>query len=265
MSPQLKELSPQIDILNKIKNGELFTKDEIKEITEMLKRSSEQIKDKKIRVIFENILDVLGTIEKDQVLTTQEKHIIDENIGKIIGKKQDGELFKEIIEMLKNLGGQIEDKKIRVVFKNILDVLMTIEKDQVLEKAVIDKKNKISLSYFTPRRGRSRSRSRRADDVAKEDEECFICHEEYNTTTHAPTPLTCDTRHTFCKECVVKMTEPSGEIKCPLCRQRSKSPAGPRRPPPASARCKRTASSTKKSTKTTFNTRYNHYDSWILS
>ena len=166
MSPQLKELSPQIDILNKIKNGELFTKDEIKEITEMLKRSSEQIKDKKIRVIFENILDVLGTIEKDQVLTTQEKHIIDENIGKIIGKKQDGELFKEIIEMLKNLGGQIEDKKIRVVFKNILDVLMTIEKDQVLEKAVIDKKNKISLSYFTPRRGRSRSRSRRADDAS---------------------------------------------------------------------------------------------------
>jgi hypothetical protein len=67
--------------IDKIKKGDLFSEDEIKKITKMLKSLVEQIKDEKIRVFLSNAVDFLGTIEKDEYLSTEEKE-------KIIGKKQ---------------------------------------------------------------------------------------------------------------------------------------------------------------------------------
>ena len=195
----------------------------------MLKSLGKQIKNEKIRVVFKNILDFLGTIKEDRYLTTEEKHIIDKNIG----KKQNGELFtkdeiKKITEMLKSLGKQIKNEKIRVVFfKNILDVLMTIEKDQVLTtegNAVIDKKQKMGSSYFTPTpRSQGRSRADVEAENKQIEKECPICRNEYDEEKCNPQPLECN--HKMCKSCVDDMTEPNEEIKCPFCRLRSKSPA----------------------------------------
>jgi hypothetical protein len=161
--------------IDKIKKGDLFSEDEIKKITKMLKSLVEQIKDEKIRVFLSNAVDFLGTIEKDEYLSTEEKE-------KIIGKKQ-----------------------------------------------------KMGSSYFaaTPHRGRSRSRA----DVEAENEqiekECPICRNEYDEEKCNPQPLEC--KHKLCKTCVGLITEPTGQIKCPFCRLRSKSPAASARGLPAAA------------------------------
>jgi hypothetical protein len=68
------ELFPQQ--LDKVKNGQLFSKYEVKEIKKMLKSLGEQIKDEKIRLGFKNVLTLLGTIKEDRLLTTEEKGII---------------------------------------------------------------------------------------------------------------------------------------------------------------------------------------------
>ena len=60
------------EILDKIKNGEPFSKVEIDKITEMFKSFGKQIKNKKIRDAFEKVLHFLGTIEEDRSLTSKE-------------------------------------------------------------------------------------------------------------------------------------------------------------------------------------------------
>ena len=62
--------------LDKIKNGKLLSKDEVKEIKKMLKSLGEQIKDEKIRLDFKNVLTLLRTIKEDRLLTTEEKDSI---------------------------------------------------------------------------------------------------------------------------------------------------------------------------------------------
>jgi hypothetical protein len=60
------------EILDKIKNGELFNKDEIDNLTEMFKSFGKQIKNKEIRDAFEKVLHFLGTIKEDRFLTSKE-------------------------------------------------------------------------------------------------------------------------------------------------------------------------------------------------
>jgi hypothetical protein len=170
-----KFLTKQID---KIKKGELFSEEEIKEIKEMFESLGKQIKDEKIRDVLSKAVDFLGTIKEDRLLTEEEKVLI----NKIISKKQ-----------------------------------------------------KMVSSYFaaTPR-GRSRSR---ADYVEAKNEEidnsCPVCFERYDKSTHTAQILVCT--HKLCKTCVGLITEPTGEIKCPMCRQRSKSPAASARGLPAAS------------------------------
>jgi hypothetical protein len=183
-----------------------------------------------------------------QSLETQLQKILTKQIDKI--KK--GELFSEeeineIKEMFESLGKQIKDEKIRDVLSKAVDFLGTIKEDRLLSEEekvlinkIISKKQKMVSSYFaaTPRRGRSRSRSR-AGDVAKQNEEivneCPICRFEYNTGERTPQTLECHPTHKLCKTCVGLITEPTGQIKCPMCRQRSKSPAASARGLPAAA------------------------------
>ena len=146
--------------------------------------------------------------------------------------------------MLKSLVEQIKDEKIRVFLSNAVDFLGTIKEDRLLteeEKVlinkIISKKQKMVSSYFaaTPRRqGRSRSR---ADDVEAENKEkdntCPVCFERYDKSTHTAKILECT--HKLCKKCYDRIKEPNEEIKCPICRQRSKSPAASARGLPAAS------------------------------
>jgi hypothetical protein len=78
------------EFLYKIKKGKLFEKEEIDKVVRVLENLGKEIKNEGISFVFEEVLEILRTVEEDIILTMKEKSEMIEMINKNKGGKKPG-------------------------------------------------------------------------------------------------------------------------------------------------------------------------------